>query len=147
MNDKTSIKLTLVSKQEAEALTQSFMGELYLKGNSIFIKYAEHIEGQEIRHLIRYSPNELKLTRRGLVESEQVYRLHEQTGGYYDNHMVHIKMETVTKQLTATDKEKRIIIGVPTALPFHLNFDYDLFVDGQPAGQFEIRLTIEEANV
>ena len=146
MNEKKQVKITLVSKQD-EIVTQFFYGELFIKGQAIYIKYVEMVEQQEIRHLIRYAPNELKITRNGLVQSEQKYRIHERNVGFFDNHMIRIEVETLTKRLVATDWFNNTIIGIPQTLPFHLNFDYDLFVDGQSTGSFQIKLTIEEANV
>lgn len=146
MNEKKNVKITVVSKQE-EVVTQYFNGELYVKGQVVYIKYVEIIEQQEIRHLIRYTPNEIKITRHGLVQSEQTYRVHERRVGSYDNKMIRLNVEAFTKRLVATDVHNNAIIGMPKALPFHLNFDYDLFVDGQSTGSFSIKITIQEGDV
>src|SRR5690606_27857941 len=97
-------------------------------------KYVEEIEQQEIRHLIRYTQNELKITRYGIVQSEQTYRLHEKRVGSFDNNMIRFQVEAFTKRLAITDVYNQTIIGIPKTLPFHLHFEYDLFVDGEVTG-------------
>jgi len=146
MNEKRQVKIKFESKQD-EIVTNNFIGELYVKGQANYIKYIETIEQQEIRHLIRYTPNELKVTRHGIIQSEQTYRLHERRAGSYSNNVIRLQVEAYTKRLVVKDVHNNTILGIPKLLPFHLYFDYDLFVDGQSTGSFEIRLTIEEANV
>lgn len=144
MNHKQQIWIKLESAQEDETVSQQMSGEWYVKGKAFYITYEEQSEAGAVRHLLRYEPNELKVFRRGAVESEQVFRLHEQRRGYYDNRLIKLEVEAYTHQLAIKDQHDGVVLGLPSRLPFSLYWDYELFVGEQSTGRFKLRLVLRE---
>lgn len=145
MNHKQKVMIQLESKQDNEAVSQHMLGEWFLKDKAFYIKFAEQSEAGEIRHLLRYEPPELKVTRKGAVDAEQVYRIHERWKGAYSNGMIKLETEAYTHQLSVRDQYGQVILGLPSKLPFSLNWDYELFVGEQSSGRFTLRLLLKEA--
>lgn len=147
MNQKQNIVATFQSWQGEETTLLQYDGELFLKDKSFFIRYVEQTEEGEIRHLLRYQLDELLVTRKGHVQSEQIYRVGEPRSGYYSNQMISLEVSAHTRRLQLLDAESKVMNTLPTQLPFSLEWDYELFVSEQSSGRFTIRLEIQEAKV
>jgi len=145
MNYKQKVWIQLESEQDHEAFSQQMLGEWYLKDKAFYIKYEEQTDAGEIRHLLRYEPPELKVTRRGAVDAEQVYRVHERRSGLYSSQMINLETAAHTYQLVIKDAMDHIVLGLPTKLPFSLIWDYELYVGEQSTGRFKLRLLLKEA--
>lgn len=144
MNHKQNIIVTLQSHQDGERISHTHPGEWFVKGKAFYIRYVEQTELGEVRNLIRYERQLLSHTRKGAVESEQTYVPNDRRMGYYDNKVIKIELEAQTATLSLLDSVKQPIDGLPSQLPFFLEWTYQLFVGEQQAGEFEIRLIIQE---
>ncbi|MEK4248816.1 DUF1934 domain-containing protein [Paenibacillus sp. FSL W7-1287] len=145
MNYKQKIWIQLESEQDNEVVTQQMLGEWYLKDKAFYIKYTEQTDAGEVRHLLRYESNELKVSRKGAVDAEQVYRIHERREGFYSNGMINLETAAYTYQLIIKDAMEHIVLGLPKRLPFSLVWDYELYVGEQSTGRFKLRLLLKEA--
>lgn len=145
MNHKQHVWIEFESTQDNEKVSQQMTGEWYIKGKAFYITYEEQTEAGTIRHLLRYEPEELKVMRKGALESEQIYRMHERRQGYYDNRIVKLELQAYTHQLSIRDQYDQVVLGLPSRLPFSLIWEYDLFVGEQATGRFKLRLLLKEA--
>lgn len=147
MKDKQTIIATLESIQDNEKTTHQYEGELYLKEKSFYIRYTEQTEAGEVRHFLRYEPNQLTVSRKGSIQSEQLYRVGEVRSGYYDNGVIRLELGALTHKLRILDKASKTIEALPTQFPFSLEWEYELIVEEQSTGRFAIRLYIQEVNL
>lgn len=145
MNQKQNIVATFQSWQDDDTTLLQYDGELFMKEKSFFIRYVEQTEAGEIRHLLRYQPDELLVTRKGQVQSEQIYRVGEPRNGHYNNHIISLEVSAQTTRLQLFNAESKAISTLPERIPFSLEWEYELFVSEQSSGRFTIRLQIEEA--
>lgn len=145
MNYKQNVWIQLESEQDNEVFSQQMLGEWYLKDEAFYIKYAEQTDAGEVRHLLRYEPTELKVTRSGAVDAKQIYRVHERWPGLYSNQMIKLETAAYTYQLVIKDAMDHIVLGLPTMLPFSLIWEYELYVGEQSTGRFKLRLILKEA--
>ncbi|CAM4468550.1 DUF1934 domain-containing protein [Paenibacillus tarimensis] len=135
------VRIVLESSQEGASPTITrHTGLLYNKPKSIFIRYDEQEQGGEgatVGTTIRWDGQELKLIRRGAVESEQSFVAGRRTGGAYRSDLADFRIETETTYLT--------VAAPPEALlPITMEWRYELWLSGEHAGQFQIRLTLRE---
>ncbi|WP_219834896.1 DUF1934 domain-containing protein [Paenibacillus sp. R14(2021)] len=150
MNDKAKVKITLESNIDGEVEKNVFSGEWYRKGSTVYLKYEELEEGgSEVRTLVRWRDGELSVTRRGDVESQQIFAAGVRRGGQYASQHASFYLETETSLLWAQfgDMAKAEPIEEPLLphLPMLLEWHYRLLVDDEPTGEFVIRLRAEEA--
>lgn len=144
MNHKQGVTITLESKQDGESITLTYSGEWFIKENSFYIRYAEQTELGEVRNLLRYEHQMLSHSRKGAVNSEQIYALGIRRSGYYDNKVVKFELDAHTSELLLLHNDEVMMDELPTKLPFTLEWTYDLFVGEQLTGQFSNRLIIQE---
>lgn len=144
MNHKQKIIATLQSFQDGEHTSYQYEGNWYRKEKTVYILYSENMEEGEVRHFLRYSPNELFVSRKGLIDSEQLYCAGEVRSGYYDNGVMRLALAAQTHQLRCIDAQSHDMDTLPEQLPFSLEWEYELLVDDQSTGRFKVRLDIQE---
>ena len=144
MNHKQNVKITLESTQDGESIAFTYSGEWFVKDKSFYIRYAEQTELGEVRNLLRYEPRLLSHSRRGAVESEQIYALAIRRSGYYNNKVVKFELDAHTSKLRLLHSNEQMMDQLPTKLPFTIEWAYDIFVGEQLSGQFANRLIIQE---
>jgi len=144
MNDKQSVHIQFESVQDNETLKQQLLGEWYVKGKAIYITYEEQTEMGVVRNILRYDAKELKIMRRGALNSEQIHRAHERLRGYYDNSYIKLETEAYTHKLVIKDQHNGVIVGLPSRLPFSLHWEYDLYSGDQSIGRFKLCLFLKE---
>lgn len=143
MEASGKIVLTLESVQDGERVNETYRGEWFRKAKSVYIRYAE-AEG-EVRTLIRYSNGELALTRNGAVKMEQLFVAGQRRQGSYRSAMTSFGLETDTTDLSLTGGgSENDEHGLPSSLPFSLEWAYGLLVEERLSGRFQIRLHIQE---
>lgn len=83
MVSKKNVSITLSSRQQdegqSETTTQTHVGTLYDRPDEHVLMYKSEEEG--VSTSIRLMPDEIRLFRRGAMESWQVFRLGEYTAG------------------------------------------------------------------
>lgn len=109
---KKQVSITLNSRQEDEGLsqttTETHAGSLYDKNDGRYLLFKNEDDG--VSTSIRLDPDEIRLFRRGALESWQVFRLGEITGGVLTlgvNAMV-LRVHTSHFQVEQADDHGRI---------------------------------------
>ncbi|MHA6482065.1 YwiB family protein [Paenibacillus sp. strain BS8-2] len=138
-----NVVVTLESVQDGEKIIETYSGQWFRKARSVYVRYAE-AEG-EVRTLIKYSRGELALTRNGAVKMEQLFVAGQRRNGSYRSAMTSFQLETETTVLTieggGAESDEN---GLPSELPFTLEWSYGLLVEERLSGRFHIRLHIQE---
>ncbi|MBN3524428.1 DUF1934 domain-containing protein [Paenibacillus apiarius] len=154
--NKRKVHIVIDSRQDDERVTQEVNGELYRKGEHFYVRYTEpvnHPDGKKdsdigasspTQVMIKISKRQIKLTRRGQVESEQTFSHREQRGGYYRSEALRFPMTTYTSLMEWNE---------PWPFDGPLQFDqltltwaYQLYIEEQCTGQFEIKLNVTPAD-
>ncbi|GGJ31423.1 DUF1934 domain-containing protein [Paenibacillus hunanensis] len=135
MTETNEVRLTLRSEQDGEVGTTHMVGQVFAKGNNLYIRYAEPPQPpqQEIRTTVKISNDEIKIMRHGGVESEQTFRPGEQLLGFYQSPFTRFEMETYTRSLHH---------GL-NGITGHIAWEYDLYVHEQLSGRFKVSLHIQ----
>jgi uncharacterized beta-barrel protein YwiB (DUF1934 family) len=153
MAESRKVRITLESVQDGSSHIHVYEGEWFRKERSIFIRYSEPaVAGEpaagEVRTLVKYRQDELSITRRGVIESEQLFVPGLRRTGRYHSAMTSFSLETDTMQLSLHipngDGTTEIAETLPTTLPFTLEWEYEMHVGEQMSGRFHIRLHIQE---
>lgn len=133
--NKTRVKLTLTSLIDGQTTEQQHVGDWYVKGEVVYIRYSEQDEmNGVVTTTLKCQRSELRLIRHGAVESLQVFVPHVRQAGYYQSLHSEFKMETMTHQLHVD----------VTRLPATIRWQYDLMVDDGIVGNFDIQLVVEQ---
>ncbi len=166
--NKLMVRIVIDSRQDDERVTQEVTGELYRKGAHFYVRYIEpinhpervnrrgdHPDGENdgasdmsasspTQVMIKISKRQIKLTRRGQVESEQTFSYREKQGGYYRSQALRFPMTTYTSLMEWNN---------PWPFEGPLQFDqlmltwaYQLYIEEQCTGQFEIKLKMTPAD-
>ncbi|WP_338553988.1 DUF1934 domain-containing protein [Paenibacillus sp. KS-LC4] len=145
MSERMNVSIRLESRQDGAVQVSEHRGELFRKDRSIYIRYEESIEGEAkaepIRSLIRYRQGELLITRRGAVDSEQLFAVGGRRAGRYRSPFTSFPMETETKRLAFHAEDAAA--GESAEPPFTIEWNYDLWIEEHLSGQFHIRLHIQ----
>lgn len=135
MTEFNQVQLTLQSDQDGEQSTTQFIGQAFQKGSSLYIRYTESADPlqQEVRTVVKIDDHEVKIMRRGGVESDQTFRQEEQLPGSYRSPFMTFALSTHTTQLT---QELDGHLG-------RVNWEYELYVHEELTGTFKISLHIQ----
>ncbi|PLT43737.1 DUF1934 domain-containing protein [Paenibacillus sp. FSL W8-1187] len=115
-------------------------GELIPKGRSLYLRYEERDELHGVvRTTLRWNGEELTLTRRGGLESDQTFAAGQSRGGRYASPHLSFPLVTETEELAASSPGEGL-------LPLTLSWTYRLRIEDESSGRFQLRLTIQEAN-
>ncbi|MBD2871601.1 DUF1934 domain-containing protein [Paenibacillus arenilitoris] len=149
MGQSGKVRIALESVQDGSSHVHTYAGEWFRKELSVFVRYVEPAQEEEpgageVRTLVRYRPGELSIVRRGAVESEQLFAPGMRRTGYYRSRAASFPLETDTKLLRLAAGQGEGADGLPGALPFTLEWQYELLVGEQMSGRFHIRLHIRE---
>ncbi len=136
---RAAVLITILSSQDGEtAPPVTHKGEFIAKGKSRYIRYEERDELHgAVRTLIRWSGDEISLTRRGGVESEQTFAAGSKRGGSYASGHLAFRMTVETEALSAEGAAGGL-------LPLTLAWTYRLRIEDQLSGRFQLRLHIQE---
>ncbi|GLX71341.1 DUF1934 domain-containing protein [Paenibacillus glycanilyticus] len=145
MPDRVAVKITLTSTQDGESEVHTYKGEWFRKDRSVYIRYDELVEGTEdpIRTLLRYKTGELSITRRGVVESDQLFVPGEaRRSGRYRSPYTSFAMETGTELLAVKGENgEDLSLAEP---PCTIEWKYELWIHEHLSGRFHNRLHIQE---
>jgi uncharacterized beta-barrel protein YwiB (DUF1934 family) len=142
-------RITLESMQDGSSHIHTYDGEWFRKELSVYVRYVEPALKEdpktgEVRTLVRYRPEELSIVRRGAVESEQLFVPGVRRAGYYRSKAASFPLETDTLLLQLRKGRDESADGLPAALPFTVEWQYEMHVGDQMSGRFHIRLHIQE---
>ncbi|MEI7026436.1 DUF1934 domain-containing protein [Paenibacillus sp. y28] len=135
MMTKARVSITISSTSPDHRIKQSVTGELYRRDDQWIIRYAEP-EGQMGRTMttVKCEPGQIRIIRHGDVESEQTFQLHKRLRGTYQTVQGTLPIESKTHAMKMNMREQQGSIA----------WTYDLFVTGEFAGKYQLRLDVVE---
>ncbi|MCG7410720.1 DUF1934 domain-containing protein [Paenibacillus sp. ACRRX] len=162
-SDKQRVRIHVTSRQQHECVELHVDGDLYHKGNSIYIRYIEPApeENQAKRQggssqpsalltdttvMLKLSAKEWKLSRRGNVQSEMSFAMERSLQGTYISEVLRFPLETRTRRMERRDEPIRLSDGSETLFPSYISWSYDLYIEEKCTGQFEIEMRLEPAH-
>lgn len=125
----TLVGLRIISVADKQESRRDVAAELYLKGDNIYLRYPEADMGQTTT-TVKIGTRQVKILRHGEVSSEQVFVPEAATTGYYQTPQGRIRLEIQTREL-----DVRLTEGLGT-----VKWSYDLYFDGNHAGEFKLAL-------
>ena len=131
------------SRQDDEVSVHTYTGDWAVRNRAAFLLYEEVEDDRKLRTTVRWDEElrELKITRRGDVETEHHFVQGARRRGEYRLTGSRLLMETETDHLAmATDA------GAQSALelPMTIEWKYRLWMSEEPVGYFQLRLHIQE---
>lgn len=159
--DKWPVRVTVISRQQDERVEQVTEGDLYRKGSSFYLRYTEEApnpaqvkrrsssSGQQNDQaplttvLVKLGQDEWKLTRTGAVKSEMTFALHKPCVGRYTSKVMSFLLETRTHRMKREDKSILLDNGEHYDIPIHVRWSYDLYIEEQCTGKFDIQILLE----
>ncbi|MFF2484219.1 DUF1934 domain-containing protein [Paenibacillus sp. NPDC058071] len=144
MSDKMTVTVTLESKQGGQSTRHVYPGEWFRKDRSVYIRYEEGEGTEAVRTIVRCRPDELFITRKGAVESDQLFlRGGSRQPGQYRSPYTSFTMETETQRLAYRAGGGRDDGDLTP--PFTVEWKYEIWVEGELTGRFQNRLHIAAA--
>ena len=135
MAHRISVRIKLVSTWDDERIEQDYRGELYRRGSAIYVRYTEQDEqGGKTRTVVKLSEREIKIMRRGEIESEQTFVLHHKRKGHHRTPAGTLPIVTDTRSMRLEQQNGRWTAA----------WSYILYVADEPAGNFNLKLNIQE---
>jgi uncharacterized beta-barrel protein YwiB (DUF1934 family) len=136
--EPVQVGIKLESRQDGEETVTEYTGTMFRKPNAVYLRYEETDEdGSGSSVTVRFGGGELKITRRGEVDSEQSFSLGMRKSGSYQSQIMRLSLETETDHLQITE-------GESGGLPVTLEWRYELWINEEWTGRFDLRLHIQE---
>ncbi|WP_051286740.1 DUF1934 domain-containing protein [Paenibacillus taiwanensis] len=162
-SDKQRVRIHVTSRQQHECVELRVEGDLYYKGNSMYIRYIEPAPEEEqtkqqsgsSQHatllpdttvMLKLSAEEWKLSRRGHVQSEMSFAKERSLQGAYRSEVLRFPLVTRTRRMERKDVPIRLSDGSETLFPSYIGWSYDLYIEEKCTGQFEIEMRLELAH-
>jgi uncharacterized beta-barrel protein YwiB (DUF1934 family) len=138
--EKQKVNVILHTKIRNGGETDTFeivtSGTKFTKGNALYLQYSEESENGIVQTTIKYKEAEALLMRSGSVNMRQVFNLAEITNGHYESQYGTMPMQTRTKLVSHIWNQER--------REGKFLFDYDLFMQGNLLGQYEMTIAYKE---
>ncbi|MEX1030423.1 MAG: DUF1934 domain-containing protein [Paenibacillaceae bacterium] len=100
MDNKYQVHIQMESVWEEETTIQLAEGVLYERSDSWFLRYKEpDAEQGAITATIKFTQDQIKLMRRGAVESDMTFERNVTHSGFYSTPLIHVELETVTTEI------------------------------------------------
>jgi uncharacterized beta-barrel protein YwiB (DUF1934 family) len=132
---KQRVRIRIESRQGGQETLQLAQGDMYPKGNHFYIRYEEaETELGRTTTLLKLETGQMRIIRQGDVESEQSFLPGERSIGFYQTNQGRLELEMHTHGMSS---------DLSHGLGW-LSWSYDLIVQGEPAGLYEIKLVIQE---
>lgn len=132
MEEKTSVLLTVINDSGEERIRLSYRADRYTKGANQYFRYKEQEDMGDTITLLKIGPDEIRIVRQGDMESEQAFAVGEIRAGYY---------RTAQGLLSITTRTSRISVQLTEGLGT-VEWDYELQLAGEPAGDYRLYLEI-----
>src|SRR5690554_5189842 len=128
MTESKKVDIRIESISPDQSLVQSVSGEMYLKGNAVYLRYPEPDPAMgQTTTTVKVTDQQIKVIRHGSIRSEQVFLENKPEWGYYHTAQGQLKLETHTQSIHIQLTE-----GLGT-----IAWIYDLYVAGEQAGNFQ----------
>ncbi|CAH0345038.1 DUF1934 domain-containing protein [Bacillus sp. CECT 9360] len=138
--DKQDVKVKLNTKisngDETDTYEIVTSGTKFTKGNALYLQYTEEDDNGKTYTTLKFKEADALLMRSGVVKMRQVFSLSEVTNGHYESIYGTMTTQTRTKLISHLwDENKR---------EGKFLFDYELFMQGNLLGQYEMVITYKE---
>ncbi|MDV2684561.1 DUF1934 family protein [Alkalihalophilus lindianensis] len=139
--NKKTVKMIFQNKIKHTDHTDSYeftaRGELYHKGSQDYLRFEEALtETESVQTTMKWDGRELMLIRQGSVLMRQAFISGEESLGRY------VTSEASWETKAITDK---VLVTWPTRKQRgKIHIKYRFLLQGQDAGEHEVRLTLEE---
>ncbi|ANE45902.1 hypothetical protein SY83_05905 [Paenibacillus swuensis] len=131
----TTVQLTVESRHDGETYVQQVEGSLYRKEGTVYLRYPETDEAMgRTMTTVKIVPMEVKIIRHGEVESDQMFMVGRKLPGTYRTPFTALSLETDTQRIEADIAENT----------GKLQLNYDLYVNGELAGNYTIKMNYQE---
>ena len=131
---KQAVDLRISSRFDGQEMIQRMEGELYLKADTVYIRYIEPDPDMgQTSTTLKLKAGNFKIIRHGDVQSEQEFILHRQALGFYFTPQGNMDLVTYTREM-----EFELEQGIG-----HVAWSYDLLVGGAESGSFSLHLDIQ----
>jgi uncharacterized beta-barrel protein YwiB (DUF1934 family) len=105
---KYRVRIQMESVGEEGTAIQHAEGDLYERTDSWFLRYVEpDAEQGEITATIRITHDQIKLMRRGAVDSDMTFERHVAHLGAYSTALIHLELETIATEIQVELTEGR----------------------------------------
>jgi uncharacterized beta-barrel protein YwiB (DUF1934 family) len=136
MADRNKVNIGIRSRTDGQELDQHAEGELFRKGEQIYVRYQEEQTAMgRTTTTVKLDGMKLKVIRHGDVTSDQTFISGEWQMGFYETPQGLLELKTYTHQL-----ETQLTEGFGV-----ISWSYDLYVSGELSGIYSLDLTIQEA--
>ncbi|MEX2416406.1 MAG: DUF1934 domain-containing protein [Paenibacillaceae bacterium] len=100
MNNKHNVSIQMESVWDGETTLQIAEGVLYETSDSWFLRYEEpdHDQGV-ITATIKFTQDQIKLMRRGAVESDMTFEVGTVHEGFYTTPLIHMELQTAASEI------------------------------------------------
>ncbi|MDF2962319.1 MAG: hypothetical protein K0S39_4054 [Paenibacillus sp.] len=133
MDAPVKVHILIESYIDDQHIVQNADGDLYPKGNRYYVRYDETApEMKGTVTTIKLEDESIRIIRQGSLRSEQSFARGQRLRGYYDTPQGKLELETVTESLAI-----KLTKGIGMA-----DWSYVLYVMGERAGNYRLRLTI-----
>jgi uncharacterized beta-barrel protein YwiB (DUF1934 family) len=100
MDHKYEVHIQMESVWEEETTIQLAEGVLYERSDSWFLRYEEPDADQgAITATIKFTRDQIKLMRRGAVESDMTFERNRTHSGFYSTPLIQMELETLTTEI------------------------------------------------
>ncbi|GAK12090.1 DUF1934 domain-containing protein [Geomicrobium sp. JCM 19039] len=123
---------------EHKRIAVSGYGEVVQKTESTYVTFTEELEDiGDVKTIIKIQSGGLTVLRNGAVSMRQVYTKGEETEGSYETPYAKFQTLAKTEDVKVQWYENSDLLG-------KLTFVYDLELQGQLAGHYEVEIKIKE---
>ncbi|WP_209123410.1 DUF1934 domain-containing protein [Alkalihalobacillus sp. BA299] len=133
------METTIRQGRQTQTLSLKGEGNVYVKKGHTYILFKEiHKEKINVQTTVKIGHNEVTIIRQGDLSMRQTYTVGENTEGTYRSPFGFWKTNAKTHAFTY-EWPKNQMKG-------KLQLKYDYFLQDEPSGTFDVKMTIEEAN-
>lgn len=110
-------------------------GEYFLKNNKHYVMYEERMEDFEepTRNLLKITPDEISIRKRGLVNTEMVFQRKGTTSAHYTTPYGNLVLGIHARDMKVQEEEERIRVRV----------DYDLEINYEHVSRCSIQIQVQ----
>lgn len=138
---ETAVKIhvnTEISYDGAENQTFELtaFGRYYIKGNASYLQYDEHMEEGIMKTIVKVADEEALILRSGAVKMRLPFVLHTKMAGSYETPFGTLAAKVYAKEIIH-DYNNQTKQG-------NIYIQYDLAIQGSPAGRYQLSIKFEE---
>lgn len=110
-------------------------GEYFLKNGKHYVMYEEHMEDFEepTRNLLKIAPDEIRLRKRGLINTEMIFQRGEATSAHYTTPYGNLVLGIRARDMKVKEESEKIQVRV----------DYDLEINYEHVSRCCIQIQIQ----